>query len=452
MSYQSISDVWHRRLQGRYFSNRCNNGDCDALGSYNLDVAEYARKSKRKMRDHCARLMEVLSNPVILHAAAERMGWRKWIKADAPADFVCDDIVMWEWLRGLGEIINEGLFDPGKYKRVSIPKIGKTGSRWIEVPPFETRVVARAALKLLNPILDPNFHPLSIGFRPRRGIQHGLAAASQLYTRGNGHLVCVDIRDAFGTVPLDRCLQVLRSRLFNSPIVDFVETLNGKKRSHGLVQGVPTSPLLLNVYLDHFLDSWWKKTQGDGQNFVRYADDIAIFCKSHDEAIHAYRMLAKRLTVIGLSVKEPEDQAIKSLDKGEQAGWLGFRVQSDSSGLQFRLGESSWEKLEMRFAELKNKSKLGLEFDVSQRATMSGTSWLEQKAPGISKSKIGSVFNRLQQTAAKYGFTLGGMSINDAESAWEKGIKRYTLVHNQLQEWFCLGVLTEDICNELELD
>ena len=38
-------------------------------------------------------------------------------------------------------------------------------------------------LKVLAPLLDPRFYPLSIGFRPGSAL-HGLAAAEQLVERG----------------------------------------------------------------------------------------------------------------------------------------------------------------------------------------------------------------------------------------------------------------------------
>ena len=48
----------------------------------------------------------------------------------------------------------------------------------------------------------------------------------------------------------------------------------------GVLQGGPLSPLLANIYLD-VLD---KELEKRGHIFVRYADDLNIFCKSKASA------------------------------------------------------------------------------------------------------------------------------------------------------------------------
>ena len=443
MPYEGISDYWHRRLKRGYMANRKRIEDTCPLEDYEADVARYARLSKRKMREHCASLLQVLANPAILDSGLEKLDWKSWIRQEYRKDFLDCEGPKWQMLRGLGQEISDGTFQPGKYKKVSIPKIGKSGSRVIEVPPFEARVVARTVTNLLTPILDPYFHPLSIGFRPGRGIHQGLAAASLLCDRGWTHMVCVDIRDAFGSVPVKRVFQVLNRHLHQSPIVQMVLALNGKERSHGLVQGVSCSPLLLNVYLDHFLDRWLVNELGLGNRLVRFADDIAIFCKSREEASLVYKALAKRLTVIRCSAKESEAEAVKSLDSGETTFWLGFQLCSQSGKLKFSLTDLAWDKLEICLAEAKNKKSLDITLDLDERAENVIASWMYQKAPGIDKAQMGSVVNRLYQLGAKYGFSLGEFGLDEAISIWEEGIARFDGARERLQEWFCLDPLGE---------
>jgi len=115
----------------------------------------------------------------------------------------------WELLREIQKRVLNGSFRRGKYKKHKIPKPGKTGFRTIEVPPDETRIVVRSLSNLLTPMLDPDFYDLSMGFRPRRSPAHCVMAASSLIKQGMHHMVACDIRDAFGTVPKKRLLQIL---------------------------------------------------------------------------------------------------------------------------------------------------------------------------------------------------------------------------------------------------
>jgi hypothetical protein len=59
------------------------------------------------------------------------------------------------------------------------------------------------------------------------------------------------------------------------------------KRRKGVPQGSPISPLLSNIML-HELD---KEMERLGLNFVRYADDFSIYCKTKAEAAKANRLV-----------------------------------------------------------------------------------------------------------------------------------------------------------------
>lgn len=445
-NYHDTPSKRHCRHFYSYTRNRKKNENTNALRNYEYDVNSWARKSKTRLRKHCKNLMLVLSNPIILHSGLDGMtGKKKWLdsrnsqntKNEPHKKFYNEPVrFMWENLRNIGDEIKKDIFTPGDYNQIKIPKIGKSGFRFIEVPPFETRIVARAILRILEPILDPDFYQFSIGFRPGYSINHGLAIASEMYAMGHTHWVNVDIRNAFGSVPLDRLFEILKSRLYDSPIIPFVRKINGKKRKTGLTQGVPTSPFLLNIYLDHFLDQWWIKKMGVGQNYVRYADDIAIFCKTKDEAISIYRTLSERMKVIGLPIKESETEAIKSLESGETVDWLGFHAKKVGNKLKFQLGESAWEKLEQRLAESKIKKKvpyLTLEDDDMTIEIID--SWLIQKAPGIDISKVGQAMNRINQLIAKYSLNKEKfLDLAYVKAIWEQGISlnydAFNTVHN----------------------
>src|SRR5205823_1907836 len=112
------------------------------------------------------------------------------------------------------------------------------------------RIVQRACVEILQPILDPLFDARSFGYRPRRSPQHALALAEQLARSESRWMwVAVDIKDAFGSVPLQRLLDITKKYLPDDKLIAFLKTVVGGAKLPGLRQDGPLSPLLLNLYL-----------------------------------------------------------------------------------------------------------------------------------------------------------------------------------------------------------
>ena len=135
------------------------------------------------------------------------------------------------------------------------------GTRPISLINIEDRVVQRAVVEVIQPLLDPLFGRNILGYRPGHGRLHALALAEQI-ALGEGRYVFVaeDVRDAFTRVP-GREAAGLGSQ--HVPSEDFRRLLRrvldtGSK--HGIRQGGPLSPLLLNLYLWHFLDAPWQQS------------------------------------------------------------------------------------------------------------------------------------------------------------------------------------------------
>ena len=87
-----------------------------------------------------------------------------------------------------------------------------------------------------------------------------------------------------------KCRETLRllKRWPRAPI-----EIEGKlvKRRKGVPQGSPISPFLSNVML-HELDKEMKRL---GLNFIRYADDFSIYCKTKSDAVKANYLVFKFL-------------------------------------------------------------------------------------------------------------------------------------------------------------
>lgn len=179
-----------------------------------------------------------------------------------------------EEYRGLRVELRSGKYAPEPTHRCRIPKPGNRGERTLEIPAPQDRVIQRSFLNVLQPILDRHFFKFSFGFRPGRGVLQALATALEIAKKEERvHWVCVDIRDAFHNIPQKRLLQILAARGF-SEWIQLAASWCFRAGQRGIIQGSPLSPLLLNVYLDHFLDQPWQR-QTLALPLIRYADDRA---------------------------------------------------------------------------------------------------------------------------------------------------------------------------------
>jgi retron-type reverse transcriptase len=391
-----------------------------------LHEARQALASHQELRNHCDKLLEFVASPQLLEDALWNVG-RESLRAktyEEPDNY-------WAWLRELGDKITAGTFRKGIYRRVEIPKPGKTGTRIIQIPPAATRIVARCLMNCLSPIFDPKFQNLSIGFRPKRSAFHGLIAAKLLAQQGYTHWVCCDIRDAFGQIPKQRLLQLVASRLYQSSVMPLIEELLDRQRKHGVPQGLAISPLMLNIYLDHNLDRYWAKNHTDTV-LIRYADDILILCKTPGSAVHAYNYLKTRISDIGMRIKERQCDAIFNLESGQAADWLGFRIRHDShEGLRFSLSEMSWDRLDLAFVHHANH----IICDSDWTAYDSVAGWLAQKAPAIVEDQIPMVLDRVREMADSHGLVVSELSEALASEALERGNRFMTYAQADVQKW-----------------
>lgn len=107
-------------------------------------------------------------------------------------------------------------------------------------------------------------------------------------------------------------------------------------RGKGLRQGPSLSPLLMNVYLDHFLDKPWRRLHPTIP-LLRYMDDLLVPCRPDEVARTIHADLRKTATNAGLGLKFDAATAVRNLGKGETTDWLGFCISGNHEGIQPRL-------------------------------------------------------------------------------------------------------------------
>lgn len=117
----------------------------------------------------------------------------------------------------------------------------------------------------------------------------------------------------------------------------------------GTPQGGPLSPLLSNIML-HELD---KELERRGHPFVRYADDVLIFCKSK-RASHRVRQSISRFIEGKLFLKLNQEKTTVSYVRGVK--YLGYSFNVLKGKCSLVVHPKSKAKMRLKLKELTSRS------------------------------------------------------------------------------------------------
>jgi RNA-directed DNA polymerase len=192
-------------------------------------------------------------------------------------------------LEKLSEALRTGTYKPLPVRRSYIPKAGSREKRSLGIPTIIDRIVQTALRHVIEPIFEHEFDSCSYGFRPQRGCQDALVEIERLLAAGGVHVVDVDLRKYFDSIPHQGLMNEVAKRIADGRVLDLVEAylhqgvLEEMKLwtpERGTPQGAVISPLLANVYL-HPVDLAMRAA---GFTLVRYADDMVVLCRTREQA------------------------------------------------------------------------------------------------------------------------------------------------------------------------
>jgi RNA-directed DNA polymerase len=231
-------------------------------------------------------------------------------------------------LNHLQDRLRDDTYRPQAVRRTWIPKLGSPEKRPLGIPTVRDRTAQGALRHVLEPIFEQGFAENSYGFRPGRGCKDALRRVDSLLKQGNTWVVDADLKSYFDTIPHDRLLDRLKTKISDGRVLELIHRylkagiMEGLKHwtpESGAPQGAVLSPLLSNIYLDP-LDHMASER---GLEMVRYADDFVILCRTREEAEAALELVRSWVQDAGLTL-HPEKTRIVD-ERVESFDFLGYK-------------------------------------------------------------------------------------------------------------------------------
>lgn len=267
---------------------------------------------------------------------AKRTVWEAYqrVKANRGAAGIDDEsIAMFEQdlsknLYKLWNRMSSGSYMPPPVKQVEIPK-KSGGFRKLGIPTVSDRIAQTAAKLLIEPVLDPLFHPDSYGYRPGRSAKQAVAVTRERCWRYDW-VVEFDIKAAFDQIDHSLLMKAVRAHISENWILLYLdrwltapfEMEDGTRllRTRGTPQGGVVSPILMNLFMHYAFDCWITRSYPQCP-FARYADDAVVHCRSLKQAQEVMQKIASRLEECGLTMHPEKSKIVYCKDRGRRGAY-----------------------------------------------------------------------------------------------------------------------------------
>ena len=266
------------------------------------------------------------------------------------------------FLEAHGESLRQSLLDgsyiPQPVRAVRIPK-GGGKFRTLGIPTAIDRFIQRAVVQVLMPLYDAEFSEASYGFRPERSVEDAVKKCLNYINNGFTWAADMDLEKFFDSVCREKLMEILIKDIQDDRVTDLIgayinsgiiEDGRPSYTSTGIHQGGPLSPLLANIMLNE-LDSELTRRH---ENFVRYADDMIIFCRNKPSAYQALKHIAPYIEG-NLLLRINEDKT--ALTHVDNVKFLGYGFFRTPNGYRIRIHEDSVANMKERIIELAGKDE-----------------------------------------------------------------------------------------------
>lgn len=294
------------------------------------------------------------SKPFEISKAVVMVAWLKVKENAGSAGVDGESIVMFEKdLRGnlyrIWNRMSSGTYFPPPVRAVEIPKADGKGVRVLGVPTVGDRVAQTVVRMVLEPVVEPLFHPDSYGYRPGRSALDAVAACRKRCWKYDW-VIDFDIRAFFDSLDHELVMRTVRKhtdlgwvllyvqRWLVAPLQHADGTLMAREK--GTPQGSAISPLLANLFLHYAFDRWLAREFPDVP-FERYADDAVIHCATEAKARQVLGRLAERMTEVGLELHPDKTNIVYCKDSNRRGSHDHERFRFLGYGFRPRLAHGA---------------------------------------------------------------------------------------------------------------
>ena len=261
--------------------------------------------------------------------------------------------------------MSSGSYFPPPVKLVEIDK-KEGGVRPLGIPTVADRVAQMAAKIMLEPSVEPCFHPDSFGYRPGKSALDAVGKARERCWRYDW-VLDIDIKGFFDNLRHDLLMRALHKHTDNKWILMYIERwlkvpMQSKdgtfiSRDKGTPQGAVISPLLANLYLHYCMDEWLKINHPQNP-FERYADDSVLHCKTEKEAQELKDALGARLSECGLELHPEKTKIVYCKDDDRRGNYPVTKFDFLGYTYSCRRSKNRWGKYFVNFSPaVSNRSK-----------------------------------------------------------------------------------------------